>query len=448
MIPRFESAKIFINLVTSDKTLPMKDKIVITEEYLLKERCFLLQQAPLNFFYDKEIYFTEGIREKSTLYQIVGNFGAFQNQTLENSVNVFVLSDLMYNELKNGAKPAIIEQLEIKLNSKGQPFKDLIVITEGSLIEFAKKRVSFYDDRITNTLIMSLKKLHQSFVAIDFETANSDYSSACEIGLVKVIDNQILDKYHSLIKPPNNSYTIANTLIHGITEKQTENAPSFEEIWPEIKSFIGTNCLVAHNINADLSILSHCLEYYGLENPGYESICTYKFFGINLDQLCQAFSIERQYHNALIDAEACAKVYIKYLNNIKPDYSKCERSSKSNLFDFSGHERIEGDYLKPDFENGDSECPFFRQKVVITGVFSNISRQEIAQMLKEKGADIDTSITERTNFLITGKDPGPSKIRTVETLIKNGKSIQLISEQQFLSMINGDIKDTKKVNNH
>lgn len=424
----------------------MKEEIKITEEYLLKDRCFLMQQAPLNFFYDKEIYFTDGIREESTLFQIVGNFGGFPNQTLENSVNVFVLSDSMYFEFKNGIKSEILKQLETKLNSKGQPFKDLVIITENTLIEFAKKRVSTYDDKITNILIESLKVSHNSFVAIDFETANSKYYSACEIGLVKVVDNQIKDRFHSLIKPPDNSYTIANTLIHGITEEQTENAPTFAQVWPEIKSFIGNNCLVAHNINADLNILSHCLEYYGLEKPSYESICTYKIFGTNLDR--QAFSIERQYHNALIDAEACAKVYIKYLNNIKPDYSKCEQSKKSNLFDFSGHEKIESDYLKPDFENGDSECPFFRQKIVITGIFSNISRQEIAQMLKEKGADIDTSITDRTNFLIAGKDPGPSKIRTVETLIKKGKSIQIISEQQFLSMINGNISDTKKINNH
>lgn len=417
----------------------MKKEIIINEEYLIKDRCFLLEQAPLNFLYGKEIYFTEGLKKESTLFQIVGNFGAFPNQTLENSVNVFVISDTMHLELLNGIKTQILSQLEKKLNSKGQAFSELRIISETSLLEFAKKRVSFYDDKVTRELLKCFCLEKDSFVAIDFETANSKFlSSACEIGMVKVKNGYIIDKFLSLIKPPENDYSIANTLVHGISSEQSKNSPTFKELWPRIKNFIGDNVLIAHNISADLNILAKCLEFYGLENPCYETVCTYKIFGTNLDKICQAYSIERPYHNALIDAEACAKIYLNYLNNIKPDYLKTDSiKHKSNLFDFSGHERIDGNYLKPDFENGDCDCPFFKQKVVITGVFSKISRQEIAQMLKEKGADVDSSITEKTNFLIAGADPGPSKIRTLETLKSSGKSIQLISEQQFLNMING-----------
>ena len=36
--------------------------------------------------------------------------------------------------------------------------------------------------------------MSQSFVALDFETANSSHSSACEIGLVKVKDGIIVDR--------------------------------------------------------------------------------------------------------------------------------------------------------------------------------------------------------------------------------------------------------------
>lgn len=417
----------------------MKKEISINEEYLIKDRCFLLEHAPLNFLYDKEIFFTDGVKNESTVFQIVGNFGAYPNQALENIVNVFVISDCIYLELLNGVKAQVLLDLEKKLNSKGQPFSDLKIITESALLEFAKKRVSFYDDKITNELIKSLHTENDSFVAIDFETANSKFlSSACEIGMVKVKNGLIVDKFHSLIRPPEDDYSVANTLIHGITAEQTKNSPTFAELWPKIKSFIGNNSLVAHNISSDLNILSKCLEYYGLEKPNFKSICTYKIFGTNLDQLCQAYSIDRLYHNALIDAEACAMIYLNYIHDIKPDFLKSDGiKHKSNLFDFSGHDKIDSDYLKPNFENGDCDCPFFKQKVVITGVFSKITRQEIAQMLQEKGADVDTSITDKTNYLIAGADPGPSKIRTLEALKSKGKSIQLISEQQFLDMING-----------
>lgn len=277
--------------------------------------------------------------------------------------------------------------------------------------------------------------MENTFVALDFETATNLHSSACEIGLIKVKDGNIVDKYYSLIKPPDNSYLKVNILVHGITPGQTENAPYFHEVWPNIKAFIGDCYLIAHNLSFDSSVLNKSLEYYGIENPCYRGICTYNIFGASLTETCQAYDIERLYHNALIDAEACALIFLNFLNGVKPDFSKAQPEKKVNLFDFSGHDRIHGACLKPDFENGDSKCPFFKKKVVITGVFSKISRQDLAQLLKEKGADLDTGVTKNTNFIISGIEPGPSKIRKFETLKTEGHDIQLVSEDKFLEMI-------------
>jgi DNA polymerase-3 subunit epsilon len=278
--------------------------------------------------------------------------------------------------------------------------------------------------------------MSHSFVALDFETANSSHSSACEIGLVKVKDGIIVDKFYSLIKPPENNYAKANILIHGINSEQTTDSPCFHEIWPRIKEFIGDNLIVAHNISFDATILYHTLNYYKIESPEYQGACTFEIYGCSLSEICQAFEIERQYHNALIDAEACALIYLNHLNGIVPDYSKSNTFHKrNNVFDFSGHEKIGSTFLKPDFEHGDSNCPFYRRKIVITGVFENITRQEIAQLLKEKGADIDTNVTEKTDFIISGVDPGPSKIRKFEMLKTKGHDIKLLSETDFLNII-------------
>jgi len=277
--------------------------------------------------------------------------------------------------------------------------------------------------------------MSQSFVALDFETANSSHSSACEIGLVKVKDGIIVDRFYSLIKPPENNYAKANILIHGLNSEQTKDSPSFDEIWPIIKEFIGDHLIVAHNISFDAPILYHTLAYYSIDSPEYQGACTYEIYGTSLTEICQAYGIERQYHNALIDAEACALVYLNYLNGIKPDFSKVNTQKKSNLFDFTGHDKINSTLLKPDFEHGDSECPFYKRKVVITGIFSKISRQGLAAILKEKGADIDTGVTDKTNYLIAGADPGPSKIRKLELLQSKGYDIKLLSEDDFLEII-------------
>jgi DNA polymerase-3 subunit epsilon len=127
---------------------------------------------------------------------------------------------------------------------------------------------------------------------------------------------------------------------------------------------------------------------------------------------------------------------LNHLKGIVPDYSKSNTFHKrTNVFDFTGHDKIGGNFLKPDFEHGDLNCPFFKQKVVITGVFEKITRQEIAQLLKEKGADIDTIVSDKTNYIISGVDPGPSKIRKFEALKIKGHDIKLLSESDFLYII-------------
>ena len=41
----------------------------------------------------------------------------------------------------------------------------------------------------------------KDFAAIDFETANSQRSSVCSVGIVIVRGGEIADKFYSLIKP-------------------------------------------------------------------------------------------------------------------------------------------------------------------------------------------------------------------------------------------------------
>jgi len=56
------------------------------------------------------------------------------------------------------------------------------------------------------------------FITLDFETANSDLSSICQIGLVHFKNGEILKKWGSLIDPEDD-FDFMNISIHGITEK-------------------------------------------------------------------------------------------------------------------------------------------------------------------------------------------------------------------------------------
>ena len=69
-----------------------------------------------------------------------------------------------------------------------------------------------------------------SFVALDFETANQYRSSVCSIGLVFVENNEIVDTYYQLIKPAPNYYSSFCTQVHGLSQYDTEKAPLFPEV--------------------------------------------------------------------------------------------------------------------------------------------------------------------------------------------------------------------------
>ena len=132
----------------------MNERIVVNEKLIEKGNTFLVEDAPLNYLYGKEVFFSSELGGgKSLLYQMVGNLGAFANDyELENSIKVFTVSDSLYSKMIIGDKDESLLMLEKKLNSKGQPFKDLLIITETTLINFINKRNAHYGDTVTQSL--------------------------------------------------------------------------------------------------------------------------------------------------------------------------------------------------------------------------------------------------------------------------------------------------------
>ena len=66
-----------------------------------------------------------------------------------------------------------------------------------------------------------------NFITIDFETANAQRNSPCEIGLTFVENFEIIESKSWLIKPINNEFDYFNIMIHGITPEDVENEPEF-----------------------------------------------------------------------------------------------------------------------------------------------------------------------------------------------------------------------------
>ncbi|MDR0229932.1 MAG: 3'-5' exoribonuclease [Flavobacteriaceae bacterium] len=152
------------------------------------------------------------------------------------------------------------------------------------------------------------------FTAIDFETSQPNRISICQVGLVVVEDNKVVEEVSYLVQPPQNIYWEKLTKIHGITAEDTIYAPTFEEVWHKIEPFIQFNHVVAHNGFAfDFPVLAHTLSYYNLAIPEYDKHCTYRLYGKGLAKLAVEHNISLRHHDALSDARACAKLFNMYL---------------------------------------------------------------------------------------------------------------------------------------
>jgi DNA polymerase-3 subunit epsilon len=159
-----------------------------------------------------------------------------------------------------------------------------------------------------------------NFTAIDFETATAQFYSACAVGIVTVRDSQIVEEYYALIQPPNNEYSYHNIRVHGIQPHHTHQKPNFAQLYPEIKSRLEGELLVAHNEQFDRNVLAKTMDYYGLQYTELQLAdrweCTCKIYRAkgykpaNLSYCSAQNNIDLQHHEALSDARACAKLYL------------------------------------------------------------------------------------------------------------------------------------------
>ena len=66
--------------------------------------------------------------------------------------------------------------------------------------------------------------------AFDVETVNTYSRSVCSLGVAATVDGELVAR-DWLVKPPGNRYDDVNTEVHGLTAKDTEDAPTFLEVW-------------------------------------------------------------------------------------------------------------------------------------------------------------------------------------------------------------------------
>lgn len=158
--------------------------------------------------------------------------------------------------------------------------------------------------------------LAKPFVAIDFETANHSPASACAVAAVRVEKGEIVARWRTLIRPPTREFVF--TSIHGLTWRSVAGSDDFAAVWPALRGMMaGVSFVAAHNARFDQGVLDACCAHHRIQRPAVRFVCTVELARATwrlprhrLPDVCRHLGIPLDHHDALSDAEACARIVL------------------------------------------------------------------------------------------------------------------------------------------
>jgi len=301
-----------------------------------------------------------------------------------------------------------------------------------------------------------------NFVAIDLETATSDRSSICQIGITEVINGIPQPSKCWFVQPDGNIYDSMNIAIHGITPKDTENSPIFPDVWKEVQPYVQNKIVVAHNTSFDMYALRNAFNKYAMEYPTFDYFCTLRIakyiihgcysysLGVVADYLNLDFGV---HHKADSDSLGCALLLLKCLEIDKSTIDELENKYNFHRGKFAPNTFIAHlakekpgisyrNYIKDikvDESLFDPGNYFYGKSVCFTGTCRYGTRKELLRKVAEIGGIPAESVTVGTDVLvvgqqdyrIVGEDGMSDKQKKAMKLLQKGESIEILSEQEF-----------------
>lgn len=279
-----------------------------------------------------------------------------------------------------------------------------------------------------------------NYYAIDVETANQNYYSICQIGIAEFNNGEVVDTWTTLVNPQS-EFNPVNTSIHGITESDVANAPSFYDIYEELDSRLSGKITVHHGPFDRTAINQGCdqcnldyiqakwLDSCRVARRTWEEIA---YDGYGLSSVARMLEINFRHHDALEDAitagiivrEACVNTGL----SIEDWFSKADRPirSKKRAVDLTPNPKGH----------------LYGQCIVFTGDLPSISRRRAKEMAAGAGCTIKKSVSKKVSLLVVGvQDPSKlagfeksGKHRKAEELIRKGHNIKILDEQMFVDL--------------
>lgn len=296
----------------------------------------------------------------------------------------------------------------------------------------------------------------ERIIVFDIEMLNNDPASICSIGIVEMIDFQIISTYYSLIKPSCLKFDSIRYNIHHINPDSLRKEKSFKEIWKEIKHYFHDSIVISHDIIVDMMHLRAALKNDNIAYPHIRMSCTNVLAHLihpnikkyNLTELTKIYHFQYTAHHALEDAKACAYILkamvenegFETLEDIHKHYHLAFGEMKHNYY---------RNIVSPETILHLKNLPqrrinnLYHKTVCFTGKLS-LPKDIIVEKTKEVSALPTNQVSTQTNLLVIGKE-GYYKVRfgrknkkviKALELIKNGQDLKIIHENEYIKLLN------------
>jgi DNA polymerase III epsilon subunit family exonuclease len=232
------------------------------------------------------------------------------------------------------------------------------------------------------TLFKALQLVHardlggglERYVTFDFETTDTDVATCgvVEIGAARVVNGEILDRFHTLVNPYR-PISPGATKVHGYTDADVSAAPQFAAVWPPFRAFIGDDILIAHNgQHFDIPVLRRL----AAGREGVDSLVFYDTLPLvrslsrdsaRQEDIAARFGLDvGRVHHALDDAVTLARVYRELE---KQRVVRARKAVLVNVLDYLGLAlALEGDEGR---RTGEGDMLFERARYYTLGRYSD-----------------------------------------------------------------------------
>ena len=280
------------------------------------------------------------------------------------------------------------------------------------------------------------------FVALDFETANADMSSICQLGFVHFKDGSLQEEWKTYVDPED-FFDEINVSIHGIDETTVKGAPKLRDVVSRIYNYLDGRIAVCHT-HFDRVALNKACSKYRLRVPTCTWLdsarvtrrtwdqCAYRGYGLR--NVCAILGYQFVQHDALEDAKAAAHVLLAAIEKTGMDLPQWL-------------ERVEQRIDFPDqsckiSQDGNPDGSFYGEILVFTGTLQ-ISRRVATDMAVKIGCTVVDVVNKKTTILVVGDQDVKklagheknSKHRKAEKLIAEGYQIRILQESDFKELV-------------